>query len=152
MFYSRGKSLFARVTACSGSHLDINYQLYQFRYLDLPYLGCKLTEIPRFSLEIVPTLKTFNQWPIFVKFHTIPPAKDKEISFLYPQISLIQVSYISERFKLNIEAIRKFKSFRSNESWINYRRTSGAFTVKCQGDQLYSSGLRSLHKGVNYFI
>ena len=51
-----------------------------------------------------------------VKFHTIPPEKDEETGFLYPEVSLIQVGYIFERFKLNIEAIRKFEPFRFNES------------------------------------
>jgi len=106
----------------------------------------------KFLPEIVQTLKIFNQRPIFVKLHSILLKKDEETGFLYLEISLIQVGYISGRFELNIEAIRKFELFRFNESWINYRRTSGAFAVKCQGDRLYSFRLRSLHRGANYII
>ena len=72
-------------------------------------------------------LKTFHQKPIFVKFHTIPPEKDEASGIQYLTISLIQVRYITKNFKLNIEATRKFEPFRFNESWVNYRRTSGAF-------------------------
>ena len=53
---------------------------------------------------------------------------------------------------LTIEATRKFEPFQFNESWINYRKTSGAFVVKCQGDRLYASGLRSLYNGSNFII
>ena len=95
----------------------------------------------QFSSDIVHTLKTFNPWTTFVKFYTIPPEKDEETGFLYPEDSLIQVGYISERFELNIEAIRKFEPFRFNESRINYIKTSGAFAINCQGDRLQSSEL-----------
>jgi len=98
------------------------------------------------------TLKTFHQRPIFVKFHTIPPDKDGAFDTQYPAISLIQVGYITENFELNIEATRAFEPFRFNESWINYRRTNGTFAVKCQGDRLYASGLRSLYNGSNFII
>ena len=57
-----------------------------------------------------------------------------------------------EKFELNIEATWKFELFRFNESWINYKRTSGAFAVKCQDDRLYASGLRSLYSGSNFII
>ena len=97
-------------------------------------------------------LKTFRQKPIFVKFHTIPPKKDATTGTQYPAISLIKVGYITENFELNIKATRKFEPFRFNESWINYRRTSGAFAVKCQGDRLYASGLRSLYNGSNFIF
>jgi len=90
--------------------------------------------------------------PIFVKFHTIPPEKDAASGTQYPPISLIQVGYVTENFELNIEVTRKFESFRFNESWINYRRTSGAFAVKCQGDRLYTSGLRSLYREDNFIV
>jgi len=96
----------------------------------------------KFPPEIVQTLKTFNQWPKFIKFHTIQREKDEETDFLYPEISLIQVGYISKRFGFNIKDIRKFEPFKFNESWINYRRTSGAFVVQCQGNRFYSSGLK----------
>ena len=86
-------------------------------------------------------LKNFHQKPIFVKFHTIPPEKDEASDIQYPAISLIQVVYITENLEPNIEATRKFEPFRFNESGINYRRTSGAFAVKCQGDGLFASGL-----------
>jgi len=92
------------------------------------------------------------QKPIFVKFHTVPLEKDKASGIQYPAISLIQVGYITENFELNIEATRKFEPFRFNESWINYRRTSGVFVVKCQGDWLYTSGLGSIYKGPNFII
>jgi len=62
------------------------------------------------------------------------------------------VGYIKENFKLNIKAARKFEPFRFNESWLNYRRTSGTFGVKCQGDRLYASGIRSLYSGSNFII
>ena len=57
-----------------------------------------------------------------------------------------------EQFKLNIEATKKFDPFRFNESWINYRRTSGALTVKCQGDRLYASGLKCLLRRADYNV
>jgi len=62
------------------------------------------------------------------------------------------VEYRTENFELNIEAMRKFEPFRFNESWVNYRKTSGAFAVKCQGDRLYASGLQSLYSGPNFII
>jgi len=62
------------------------------------------------------------------------------------------VEYLSENFELNIKATHKFERFRLNESWINYRRTSGAFVVKCQGDRLYTLGLQSLYRGSNFII
>ena len=97
-------------------------------------------------------LKTFRQKPIFVKFHTIPPEKDATSGTQYPAISLIQVRCVTENFELNIEATRKFEPFRFTESWINYRRTSGAFAVKCQGDRLYTSGLRTLYREANFIV
>jgi len=62
------------------------------------------------------------------------------------------LGYSTENFELNIEATRKFEPFRFNESWINYRKTSGVFAVKCQGDRLYASGLRSIYRGPNFII
>ena len=82
----------------------------------------------------------------------MPSKKDEKTGILYPEISLIQVGFISEQFELNIEAIKKFEPFRFNESWVNCRRASGIFIFKCQGDRLYSSKFRSLHRGVNYII
>ena len=35
---------------------------------------------------------------------------------------------------------------------MNYRKTSGAFAVKCRGDQLYASGLQCLYRETNYVI
>ena len=70
----------------------------------------------------------------------------------YPATSLVQVGYISENFEINIEATRKFEHFLFNESWINYRRTSGAVVVKCQGGRLYISGLQSMYRGPNFII
>ena len=46
----------------------------------------------------------------------------------------------------------KFEPFRFNESWINYRRISGAFAVKHQGDRLYASRLKCLYRGTSYII
>ena len=62
------------------------------------------------------------------------------------------MGYITQNFELNIEATRKFEPFQFNESWINYRKTSGAFAVKCQGDRLYALGLRRLYSGSNIII
>ena len=62
------------------------------------------------------------------------------------------MEYISEHFELNIKATKKFKPFRFNESWINCRRTSTTFTVKCQGDRLYAFGLRCLYRGASDII
>lgn len=150
-FYSGGRSLFARLTACTGANPELIHRFYEFGYLDMVYPDKNLTELSYFSLEMKSALKTFQK-PIFVKFHTIPPEKDEVSGVQYPAISLIQVGYITENFELNIEATRKFEPFRFNESWINYRRTSGAFAVKCQGDRLYASGLRSLYRGANFII
>jgi len=55
-------------------------------------------------------------------------------------------------FDQNIEATMKFEPFRFNESWINYRRTSGALEVKYQGDRLYAFGLKCLHRGTSWVI
>ena len=87
-----------------------------------------------------------------MKFHTIPPEKDFEIGIIYPRISIIQVGYVSENFQLNIEASKKFDQIHFNESWINYRRTSGAIRVKCHGDRLYASGLKCLLWGTDFVL
>jgi len=129
--------------------------IHQFNELDILILFIwtkNLTELSYFPLEMKDVLKPFHHNPIFVKFHTIPLEKDEVTSTHYPTISLIQVKYISENFKFNIEATRKFEPFRFNESWINYRRTSGAFAVKCQGDRLYTSGLLRLYRESNCII
>jgi len=152
IFYSGGRSLFARLTACIGANPKLIYRFYEFRYLDIVYPDINLTELFYFPPEMKSTLKTFHQKPIFVKFHTIPPQKDEASSTQYSTISLIQAGYIMENFELNIEATRKFEPFRFNESWINYRRASGAFAVKCQSDRLYASGLQSLYSGSNFVI
>lgn len=59
---------------------------------------------------------------------------------------------MSENFQLNIEASKKFDQIRFNESWTNYRRTSGAIAVKCHGDRLYASGLKCLLRGADYVL
>jgi len=84
-------------------------------------------------------LRSFHKKSILVKFHTIPPKKDELTGIHYPVINLIQVGCISDNFEPNIKATCEFELFRFNESWINYRRTSGAFAVKCQGDRVYTS-------------
>jgi len=91
-------------------------------------------------------LRTFHEKLIFVKFHTILLEKDEMIGIHYPVISLIQLGYISENFELNIEATCKFESFWFNEFWINYRRTSGTFAVKRQGDILYIWTMKSVQR------
>ena len=53
------------------------------------YLNLKLTELSLFPSDIVQTLKTLNQGPIFIKFHTIPPEKDDKTGKIYHGISLI---------------------------------------------------------------
>jgi len=76
--------------------------------------------MPKFPLEIIQTLKALNQGPVFLKFHTIPSERDEDTDILYSKINLIQASYISKWFELNIETIKKFEPFRFNESWVNY--------------------------------
>ena len=152
IFYSGGRSLFARLTACPGANPELIYHFYSFGYLDIVYPDKNLTELSYFPVEMKSILKTFRQKPIFVKFHTIPPEKDAASGTQYPAISLIQVGYVTENFELNIEATKKFEPFRFNESWMNYRRTSGAFAVKCQGDRLYTSGLRTLYREANFIV
>ena len=151
-FYSGGKSLFARLTACTGANPEIIYQFYEFGYLDLVCSDFELTELSKFPTEIIYVLKTFKQGHIFVKFHTIHPEKDEDTGKLYPRISIIQVGYISEHFQLNIDAPKKFDPFRFSGSWINYRRASGAVAVKCQGDRIYASGLKSILRGFDYIV
>ena len=90
------------------------YQFYEFGHIDLISLDPKLTELLHFQTEIIQTLKTFKQGPIFVEFHTIPPEKDVEIGIIYPSSSIIRIGYISENFQLNIEA-SKFDPTRFNE-------------------------------------
>jgi len=41
----------------------------------------------KFPPEIVQTFMTFNQGPIFIKFHTILLEKDDETGFLYPKLA-----------------------------------------------------------------
>ena len=128
IFYSRDKSLFARLTACIGAKPETIYQFYEFGYLDLVYPNPKITQLSSFPSEIIQVLKTFKQGFIFV----IPPEKDEKTSIIYSRISIIQVGHVFEQFQLNIEATSKFDLFQFNESWINYRRTSGVLAVKCQ--------------------
>ena len=97
-------------------------------------------------------MKTFKKWYIFVKFHTIPSEKDPETGIIYPTLSIIQVGYISAHFQLNIEASKNFDRIRFDESWVNYRRTSGALAVKCHGDWLYTSRLKCLLREKDYFL
>ena len=87
-----------------------------------------------------------------MKFHTIPPEKDKETNVIYSSISIIEMGYISEHFQLNIEATKNFESFRFNELWISYRRTSRALAVKCQGNCLCGSRLKCLLRKANYIL
>ena len=144
MFYSGEKSLFARLTACTWAKPATIYQFYEFGYIDLIYPDHKLIELSHFRTEIIKTLKTLQQGPIFVKFHIIPFEKDIETGIIYPWISIFQVGYIPKNFQLNIEASKKFGQICFNESWINYRRTSRAITIKCHGVPLYASELKCL--------
>ena len=144
--------MFARLTACTGANPELICRFYEFGYLDIVYPDKNLTELILFSYRDEKSLKTFHKNPIFVKFHTIPPEKDEVSSIQYHTISLIQVGYITKHFELNIEPMRKFEPFRFNESWVNYRRTSQALPVTCQGDRLYASGERSLYSGPNLII
>ena len=146
------RSLFARLIVCTRANPEFIYRFYEFEYLDIVYPNKNLTELSYFPPEMKSALKTFHQKPMFVKFHTISPEKDKSSGIQYPAISLIQVGYTTKNFKLNIEARRKIEPFLFNESWINYRRTSGAFAVKCQGDCLYASRLQSLYSKPNFII
>lgn len=120
--------------------------------MNLVYPNFKLTKLSLFPSDIIQTLKNFKQCLIFVKFHTIPPEKDEETWIIYRGISLIQIGYISGSFQLNIEITKKFDSIRFNESWINYRKTSGSIAVKCHGDRLYTSGLKCLLRTADYAI
>ena len=140
------------MTTCTVANPELIHEFYEFQNLDLVYLDKNLTELSYFPQEIKNVLRTFQQKPLFVKFYTIPPEKDEATSTHYLAISLIQLGYISENFELNIEATRKFEPFRFNESYINYRRTSGAFAVKSQGDRFYTSRLRSLYGEPNFII
>ncbi|KAJ8445576.1 hypothetical protein Cgig2_012464 [Carnegiea gigantea] len=47
---------------------------------------------------------------------------------------------------------KRFDPIRYNESWINYRRISGAIVVKCYGDRLYTLGLKYLLRTADYAI
>jgi len=138
IFYSDGPSPFARLTACTGANLELVHQFYEFGYLDLVYFDKNLTELSYFPQKMKNVLRTFHKIPIFVKFHTIPLEKVEATGTHYLATSLIQVGYISENFELNIEAARKFELFWFNESWIDYRRTSDTFAIKCQCDKLYT--------------
>jgi len=147
-----GNLLFARLTAYTGINSKLIYRFYEFGYLDIVYPDNNLTELSYFPSKMKSAIKTFHQKRIFVKFHTIPLEKDEASAIQYPAISLIPVGYIMDNFELNIEATRKFEPFRFDKSWINYRRTSGAFAVKCQGDRLFASGLRSLYSESNFIV
>lgn len=95
IFYSSGKSLFPRVTACTGSNPSTIYQFYKYGYMDMIYPDHKLTKLSLFPADIIHTLKTLKQGPIFLNFHTIPPEKDDETGKIYQCISLIYSGYIS---------------------------------------------------------
>ena len=120
--------------------------------MDIVYLDFKLTELSLFPSDIIQTLKTLKQGPIFVKFHTIPPEEDRETRNIYQDVSLIQTGYISGNHQLNIESTKKFDFICFNESWINYQRSSGAIVVKCHEDRLYTTGLKCLLRTNNYAI
>ena len=85
----------------------------------------------KFLSEIVQTLKTFNQGPIFVKFSTIQLEKDEETGFLYPEISSIQFGYISKQFELNIEAIKKFEPFSSMNLGLTTEELGEPLLINC---------------------
>jgi len=99
------------LTACTGANHEFIHQFYEFRYLDLVYPDKNITTLFYFPQEMKNVFRTFQQKPIFVKFHTIPPEKVEAIDTHYLAISLIQVGYISKNFKLNIEATRMFEPF-----------------------------------------
>ena len=48
--------------------------------------------------------------------------------------------------------MKKFDFIQFNESWINYRRSSGTISVKYHGDRLYATGLKCLLRTNNYAI
>jgi len=73
IFYSGGRSLFARLTVCTGANPELIYRFYEFGYLDIICPDKKLTELSYFPQEMKSALTTFHQKPIFVKFNTIPP-------------------------------------------------------------------------------
>ena len=109
IFYSGRWSLFARLIACIRANPELIHQFNELDILILFIWTKNLTELSYFPLEMKDVLKPFHHNPIFVKFHTIPLEKDEVTSTHYPTISLIQVKYISENFKFNIEATRKFE-------------------------------------------
>ena len=52
IFCDGGRSLFARLTACTGANPKLIYQFYEFRYLDLIYSDSNLTELSYFPKEM----------------------------------------------------------------------------------------------------
>jgi len=73
IFCNGGRSLLARMTACTGANPELIYRFYEFEYLDLFYSGRNLTKLSYFPKEMKNVFRTFHQKAIFVKFHTIPP-------------------------------------------------------------------------------
>ena len=61
IFYSSGKSLFPRLTTCTGSNPSAVYQFYKYGYMDMVYPYIKLTELSLFPSDIIQTLKTLKQ-------------------------------------------------------------------------------------------
>ena len=53
IFYSSEKSLFPRLTACSGFNLSAVYQFYEYGYMDLVYPYFKLTELSLFPSDTI---------------------------------------------------------------------------------------------------
>ena len=83
------EDLFVRLIAYIGANPELIHQFYEFGCLDLVYPDKNLTELSYFPQEMKNVLRTFNQKPIFVKFHTIALKKDEASCTDYPAISLI---------------------------------------------------------------
>ena len=60
IFYSSGRSLFVRLTICTGANSELIHQLYKFRYLILVYLDKNLTKVSYFPQEMKNVLRTFH--------------------------------------------------------------------------------------------
>ena len=61
IFYSGGRSLFARVTVCTGSNPFAIHQFHEYGYLDMVYPDSRLIELFLFALKILETLKSFRK-------------------------------------------------------------------------------------------
>ena len=59
IFYSGGRSLFARLTSCTGVNPELICQFYEFGYLGVVYLDKNLTELPYFLQEMKNVLRLY---------------------------------------------------------------------------------------------